>query len=107
MDSAVRVHNVMLDRSGTVSGVLVNSTGKDLKDVKVAIQYQWLWNNEFSPGNRGPGQATIYTVGDVPAGAEIPFTYHPSSPLPMRPDGRFVPEVAVLGYTQSYFASRE
>ena len=86
---------------GTVSGVVVNNTGHEIQNVKLLIRYDWLWANEFSPGQDSPGRAIVHTVEEnIPPGGQVPFTYHPASPLPQRSDGRFLTSVVVLGYTQ-------
>jgi hypothetical protein len=91
----VRVEN------GAVSGVVVNNTGHEIQNVKLLVRYDWLWANEFSPGQDSPGRAIVHTVEeDIPPGGQVPFTYHPESPLPQRSDGRFQTSVVVIGYTQ-------
>ncbi len=86
---------------GAVSGVVVNNTGHEIQNVKLLVRYDWLWANEFSPGQDSPGRAIVHTLEeDIPPGGQVPFTYHPESPLPQRSDGRFLTSVVVLGYTQ-------
>ncbi len=96
----VQVRDVRLE-DGVVSGVVINNTGNELRDVKLLIRYDWLWKNEFSPGHDSPGRAIAYALQeDLPPGGQTSFVYHPESPLPQRPDGRFLTSVVVLGYTQ-------
>jgi hypothetical protein len=86
---------------GAVSGVVVNNTGHEIQNVKLLVRYDWLWANEFSPGQDSPGRAIVHTIEeDIPPGGQVPFTYHPESPLPQRSDGRFQTSVVVLAYTQ-------
>jgi hypothetical protein len=86
---------------GAVSGVVVNNTGHEIQNVKLLVRYDWLWANEFSPGQDSPGRAIVHTLEeDIPPGGQVPFTYHPESPLPQRSDGYFQTSVVVLGYTQ-------
>jgi hypothetical protein len=86
---------------GAVSGVVVNNTGHEIQNVKLLVRHDWLWANEFSPGQDSPGRAIVHTIEeDIPPGGQVPFTYHPESPLPQRADGRFQTSVVVLGYTQ-------
>jgi hypothetical protein len=86
---------------GAVSGVVVNNTGHEIQNVKLLVRYDWLWANEFSPGQDSPGRAIVHTLEeDIPPGGQVPFTYHPESPLPQRSDGHFQTSVVVLGYTQ-------
>ena len=96
----VQVRDVRVE-DGVVSGVVINNTGNELRDVKLLIRYDWLWKNEFSPGHDSPGRAIAYSVQeDLPPGGQARFAYHPEAPLPQRPDGRFLTSVVVLGYTQ-------
>jgi len=86
---------------GAVSGVVVNNTGHEIQNVKLLVRHDWLWANEFSPGQDNPGRAIVHTVEEnIPPGGQVPFTYHPESPLPQRSDGRFQTSVVVVGYTQ-------
>lgn len=88
--------------SGVVTGRLVNHGGRLLRDVRLLIRYQWLWNNERNPGSDNPGRAVFHTVeAEVPAaGGELAFTYRPSPALPVRPDGRFEVAVEIVGFTE-------
>lgn len=96
----VQVRDVR-EEDGAVSGVVINNTGNELRDVKLLIRYDWLWKNEFSPGHDSPGSAIVFSVQeDIPPGGQAPFAYQPESRLPQRPDGRFLTSVEVLGYTQ-------
>jgi hypothetical protein len=99
LPSAVVVRDVHME-DGVVSGVAINNTGNQLKDVDLLIRYDWLWTNEFAPGPDSPGRAIVHTLEDIPPGGEVPFTYFPESPLPDRSDGRFQTSVVVVGYTQ-------
>ena len=97
----VLVSDVRAEEDGAVSGVVVNNTGHEIQNVKLLVRYDWLWANEFSPGQDSPGRAIVHTIEeDIPSGGQVPFTYHPESPLPQRSDGRFQTSVVVLGYTQ-------
>ena len=94
------VRDVAVDDDGTVSGVVVNRSGHVLKDVRLLIDSQWLWNNETHPGEGGPGRAVFYTVqSEIPPGGQMPFTYRPESALSERPDGRYMTNVTVAGFT--------
>jgi hypothetical protein len=85
---------------GEVSGVLVNTSDRPVRDVQLLISYQWLWNNETHPGEGGPGRAVFYTVqSEIPPGGQMPFTYRPESALSERPDGRYMTNVTVAGFT--------
>jgi hypothetical protein len=97
---SVIVRNVTAEDS-TVSGVIVNKSGRPLRNVELLIHYGWLWDNEFSPGDDDPGWAAYYTLPEeIPPGGSVPFTYRSELPLPRRADGRFMPSVEVVGFTQ-------
>jgi hypothetical protein len=95
------VRDVTVDDDGTVSGVVVNRSGHVLKDVRLLIDSQWLWNNEFRPGTDSPGRAVYITLREeIPPRGSARFTYRPEEPLPRRSDGRFVTSVRVHGLTE-------
>src|SRR5438093_4529210 len=45
-----------------VSGLVVNTSDRPIRDVQLLISYQWLWDNEVHPGEGGPGRAIFYTL---------------------------------------------
>lgn len=97
----VSIDNLTAGEGGTVSGVLVNKSGKLLKDVRVLIHYSWLWKNERHPGTDDPGHSVFYTVpGPVPPNGQTQFSYQPAPPLPSRDDGRFVTDAQVMSFTE-------
>lgn len=97
---AVVVRDVTVE-NGTVSGAVVNNSGRLLRDVKLQIRYDWLWNKEFTPGANSPSRAVYYSLPEeIPPGGSVPFTYRPELPLPHRTDGSFVTSVQVVGFTQ-------
>src|SRR5438128_12250555 len=62
----VRTHD------GEVSGVVVNTSDRPLRDVQLLISYQWLWDNEVHPGEGGPGRAVFYTIPqEVPPRGQV------------------------------------
>ena len=96
----VALRDVTVD-GGVVSGVLTNRSDKVLRDVQLLIQYDWLWKNEFRPGEDNPGRAVYYTVpGEIPPGGQTTFTYRADPPLPARSDGRFNASVEVVGFVE-------
>ncbi len=102
-DESSRVVNIrnLTVKEETVSGELVNTSPRTLRDVQVLIRHTWLWKNEMRPGEDSASDAVYYTVeGDIPAGGTKPFTYRPSSPLPSRPDGSYETSVSVAGYSE-------
>ena len=83
-----------------ISGVIANASAHTVKDVQLLIQYHWLWNNEWNPGQNPPGRAvTVNLDKELKPGETMPFSYKPMPPLPERKDGRFIPEVDVGGFT--------
>jgi len=91
----------VLTHDGEVSGVVVNTSDRPLRDVQLLISYQWLWNNEVHPGEAGPGRAVFYTIPqEIPPGGQVPFTYRPDVALSERPDGRYMTTVSVAGFTE-------
>ena len=96
----VEVRDVRGD-DGTVSGTVVNRSGKTLRDVRLVVRHQWLWNNEFHPGTDDPSRADYYTLpGEIPPGARADFTYRPTTPLPEGRGGRFRTEVGVASLVE-------
>jgi hypothetical protein len=86
---------------GTVSGELVNNSGRLLRDVQVLIRYAWLWKNERSPGRDSPGRSDFYTVpGEISAGGRLRFSYTPLPPLQQRTDGTFDISAEIVGFTE-------
>ena len=95
------VRDVTLADDGTVSGLVVNRSGQVLRDVRLLINYEWLWKNEFRPGTDSPGRADYYTLPqEIPPGGSVRFTYRPEEPLSRRSDGRFETSVHVAGLTE-------
>jgi hypothetical protein len=88
-------------KAGTVSGVLVNKSPHPIREVQLLIDHVWFWNDERHPGEDNPGRSDYYTVhGEVPLHGSLPFTYHPSPPLPRRGDGHFGTSVQVVGFVE-------
>lgn len=96
----VVVQNVSL-RDEAVSGTVVNRSPRSVREVRLQITYAWMWNDERHPGSNAPGRTEYYTLAaEIPTGGSAPFTYRPTTPLPTRSDGRFVPSVSVVGVTE-------
>lgn len=98
---AVDLENLSSQPNGAVSGKLANRTGYVIRDVKLMIDYAWIWRDDFKPGEDSPGR-TVYTTvqGDIGPHGETNFSFEPSPPLASRDDGYFKPEVRIVGYTQ-------
>jgi hypothetical protein len=83
-----------------VSGVLVNRSGRLLRDVRLRIRHQFLWNRERHPGRDDPSRVTYATIaGEIPPGGRMPFETPLDAPLPARADGRFRTWVEVAELT--------
>ena len=86
----VAIRDLRPAEDGTVSGTVVNRSNKAIRDVRLAIRYKWLWNNELHPGTDDPSRAEFHTVpGPIPPGGEASFSYRPATPLRERGDGHF------------------
>ncbi|HKY06809.1 MAG TPA: hypothetical protein VJQ55_01140 [Candidatus Binatia bacterium] len=83
-----------------ISGVIKNNMPHMVRDIKLLIQYHWLWENERNPGANPPGRAvTVELDGQLRPGESLPFDYTPSTALPDRNGGRFMTEVDIAGFT--------
>jgi len=97
---AVVVRNVTVT-DGTVTGDLVNTSHRLVRDVRLLVRHTWLWAGERSPGEDSPGRAAYPTVHeDIPPGGSRAFTVRPDPPLPVRSDGHFETSVEVVGATE-------
>jgi hypothetical protein len=86
---------------GDVSGVIANLSPRPVRDQELLIRYDWLWRNEFRPGDDNPSRAVYYTVpGEIPPGGQTRFTYRVDPPLPVRSDGQFRTSVEVVGLVE-------
>jgi hypothetical protein len=95
---AITVRNVSV-KDGAVSGEIVNSSSRTIRDVQLLIRSTWLWSNERHPGEDNRGDAVYQTVeGDIPAGGSKPFTYRSGSSKDAA--GRFEVSVKVAGYSE-------
>ena len=101
LSRAVDLENVSVQPNGAISGKLANRTGYVIRDVKLMIDYAWIWRNDFKPGADNPGR-TVYTTvqGDIGPHGESSFSFEPSPPLSSSDAGHFEPVVKVVGYTQ-------
>ena len=98
---SLALRNVVAQSNGTISGTIVNRSGLTVRDVKLMINYAWVWNNDFRPGENSPGRTVYITApAAIPPQGQGSFTYQPPEPLPSETDGHFVPQVQVVGFTQ-------
>jgi hypothetical protein len=94
------VQNAAMQPGGAVAGMIVNHSDRTLRNVKLEIDYAWIWRNDFKPGTDNPGRTVYYTVpGEIAPHGQMSFSYEPSPPLPSRHDGHFVPTARIVGFT--------
>lgn len=99
--ATVTIHDLEVQRDGSVSGLLENSSHRLLRDVRLLVRHTWLWKSERASHRNSPGRANYYTVPDeIPAGGQVRFAYKPKPPLPARSDGHFETSVDVMSYTE-------
>ena len=98
---AVTVRDVK-NTDGSISGVLVNKTARQLRDIRLMVHHTWHWKDELHPGDDSPGRVEYYTVTEpLDANGTANFRYKPSPPLPVeRTDGSFATTIDVVGYTE-------
>jgi hypothetical protein len=86
---------------GEVTGTVVNNSSRPLRDLKLLVDYAWLWRNERHPGTDSPGRAFWTTIpGELRPGESRDFHFRPDTPLAQRSDGRFAPSVKVSEVTE-------
>lgn len=97
----VDLRNVTAGANGTVSGTLLNRSDHILLEVRLQIDYAWLWSNDFKPGEDNPGRTVYFTApGEIAPHGESSFSYQPSPPLAASGAGHFVPSVSIVGFKQ-------
>src|SRR5262245_19868902 len=85
----------------TVSGVVVNRSPNPVRDVRLVVSHDWLWDNEFHPGDDEYSRADHYIVRDeIPPGGEVPFTIRPTTPLTEGRGGHFMTSVAIASVAE-------
>jgi hypothetical protein len=101
LSRSVDLNEISDQPNGAVSGTIVNRTSYPVRDVKLMIDYAWVWSNDFRPGENSPGRTFYITApAEIPPHGQGSFTYQPSPPLESRDDGHFVPTVHIVGFTQ-------
>jgi hypothetical protein len=101
LEEKVAVRDVNVQSDGVVSGTVVNTSGMPVRDVKLMVDYRWLWKDEFHPGTNSPGYVEWTTLpGELAPGESRTFTVQPETPLSARTDGHFAPAVDVSEVTE-------
>ncbi len=99
--SELALRGLQVGGDGSVTGTIVNGTGRVIRNVELLVTHTWAWRNEMHPGEDNPGRATPFRVtGEIPAKGSLPFSYTPDPPLLKRTDGTFQTTVAVQGFTE-------
>ena len=100
--SVVEIRNVT-EANNAITGEVVNKSFYNLRNIELLLQYHWLWTNEMHPGANSPGPIGVLKPrqGDPTWQARNVYLPSRSSPLPVRPDGRYVSEVSLAGFSQA------
>jgi hypothetical protein len=90
-----------------VTGVVVNRSSQEVRDVQLVVTRAWLWRDEQNPGPINPGGSYYFTVaGPIAPGATTPFRF----PLPTVDApadlGSFETTAAVTGFTEVEYPGR-
>lgn len=94
----VRVHSAF---DGTVGGTVTNRSPHPVAEVVLMVNHQWLWRNEFRPGDDSPGRTEYLRIPEpIPPGGSVTFTHKPLVPLPTRDDGRFETSLEVVAFDE-------
>ena len=98
--NVVEIRNVVLNKDA-ISGEIVNKSPYPLRNVELLLQYHWLWTNETKPGAISPGRSVYVPVNqEIRPSERATFSYTPDPPLPLRADGRYMPEISLAGFSQ-------
>ena len=98
ISKAIAIENVKVE-DNIISGEVINRSPHVMRDVEVAVQYHWLWADEFNPGANPPGRTVYIKLDEVLPGTSESFVYAPKPPLRASKAGHFMHEVSVAGFT--------
>jgi hypothetical protein len=99
VDARIAVRDVRV-RDGAIEATLVNRGPREIRDVRLLVDYVYHWPDEMHPGDESPGRAWPHVVpGPIPPGASQPVRFEPPGGLPTAP-GLFSPEIQVLGFRE-------
>jgi hypothetical protein len=99
VEAAVAVSDVRV-ADGAIEARIANRGARELRDVRLQIEYVYLWPDEMHPGDESPGRAWSHVVpGPLAPGASERILFRPPGGLPTAP-GRFEPRVEVLGFRE-------
>jgi hypothetical protein len=87
-------------RDGAIEATLTNRTPREIRDVRLLIEYVYHWPDEMHPGDESPGRAWPHVVrGPIAPGATEALRFEPPGGLPTAP-GRFTPRIQILSFTE-------
>jgi hypothetical protein len=96
----VEIRNLQ-QQGNTISGEVVNKSRRALRNIELLVQYHWLWNNEFKPGDEPPGKAIFVTLDkELAPGASANFSLPVEVSSGQRADGYYATEVTLAGFTE-------
>jgi hypothetical protein len=100
--AAQRVEIRNLEHQGnTISGEITNRSRHPLRNVELLVQYHWLWNNEFKPGDEPQGKAVYVTVEkELAPGESAKFSVPVEVPSGAHANGYYATEVTLSGFTE-------
>jgi hypothetical protein len=99
LDAVVGIEGVRAE-GDAIAATLENRGARELRDVRLLVQWVYDWPDEFHPGDASLGRAWVHVVpGPIAPGGREPFVFHPPGGLPSGP-GRFEARAQVLGFTE-------
>jgi hypothetical protein len=97
-DARVGLVDIAL-RGDVVVGTLINKSSDQIRDIRLLVDFEFLWKDELHPGEDSPGRSVVLTVpGTLEPNAKLAFELKPNPPIPARDDGRFQAKAHVMGY---------
>lgn len=98
VEAAVAVSEVQVS-GDAIEAILTNRGARELREVRLLIDYVYHWPDEMHPGDVSPGKVWSHVVpGPLPPGATERLRFSPPGGLPTAPEGRFEPRIEVLGF---------
>ncbi len=99
VETVVAVDGVRVSE-GAIEARLTNRGPRELRELRLQIDYVYHWPDEMHPGDESPGRTWPHVVpGPLAPGASEDLLFRPPGGLPTAP-GRFEPRVHVLGFTE-------
>jgi len=101
MQAAVSLAAIVVGADGAIEGTLQNNTERKIGDVKILVEYAWIWSRDVDHGEVDPGWSTTHTLPvELAPGASVPVNIAPLQTLAERDDGHFLISAKVVGYTR-------